>query len=330
MPDNPDLFVSLVKTTSTPTPSYVFFQQIIGYNNFTSYSIVNQGNGTGLVSLEYATKSLLDTSQTIHVDGQIFYTYNQVNPDLSVGAFYQLSITSTTSTLTQLTNYVAKIGRQDIYFQYRHNSPGYRRIDPSPSNLIDLYLLTNSYATDYTNWVHDTTGTVVEPSSPTTDELSQSYGTLNNSKAVSDTIIFNSAVFKPLFGTNAAPALQATFKIVKNPSVNISDNEIKSRLINAVNTYFAVDNWDFGETFYFSELSSYLHTVLSPNISSIVLVPNNPNAQFGSLYQVNAESNELMISSATVENVEIISAITAAQINATYSGVNTITALGSI
>lgn len=318
VPDNPDLFTGLVDTTSV-LPSLIFFQQNTGYNSFVSYSIVS----AGVINSTYVTLSQIQADETTYTDGQVFYATTDMK-------FYQLSVVDGVYTLTEVTNYVAKIGRQDMYFQYRHNSPGYRRIDPTPNNIIDLYLLTNTYANDYTSWIQDTTGIISEPTPPTTDELTQSYGTLNNSKAVSDTIIFNSASFKPLFGNNAAPALQGTFKVVKNPSVNVSDNDIKSSVINAINTYFAVSNWDFGETFYFSELSAYLHTQLSPNLSSIVLVPSNPNALFGSLYQVNSEANELMISSATVENIEIISAITAAQINASYSGVNTTIALGSI
>jgi hypothetical protein len=35
---------------------------------------------------------------------------------------------------------------------------------------------------------------------------------------------------------------------------------------------------------------------------------------FGNLYQINAEPDEIMVSAATVDNVEIISAITAAQL----------------
>ena len=83
------------------------------------------------------------------------------------------------------------------------------------------------------------------------------------------------------------------------------------------NTYFDISNWDFGETFYFSELAAYLHTTLAPNISSILIVPSSQSSVFGSLLQINAEFNEIIQSAATVDNVEIISAITAAQINQT-------------
>ena len=118
-----------------------------------------------------------------------------------------------------------------------------------------------------------------------------------------------------MFGSKARPELRATFKIVKNPNISITDNDVKSQVISAINTYFDVNNWDFGETFYFSELSAYLHSTLSPNVSSIVIVPSSGTEAFGTLYQINAEPNEIVVSAATVDNVQIISAITAGQLN---------------
>ena len=51
-------------------------------------------------------------------------------------------------------------------------------------------------------------------------------------------------------------SLQATFKVVTNPDVVTNNNDIKSRVIEAINIYFNLDNWEFGESFYFSELSN--------------------------------------------------------------------------
>jgi hypothetical protein len=219
---------------------------------------------------------------------------------------------------------VAEIGRQDLYFQYRHGSPNDRRIDPSPNNIMDLYILTKQYSTDYLAWIQDTTGTVTEPTPPTNDQLQSEYGSgsngLQNFKALSDTIVYNPGRYKPLFGAKADPSLQATFKIVKNPSVNVSDNDIVSATLSALNTFFDTANWNFGDTFYFSELSTYLHNQLAPNVASIIIVPSSTNQAFGSLLQINSNLNEIMISAATADNIQIISAITAAQINQTLAG----------
>jgi hypothetical protein len=205
--------------------------------------------------------------------------------------------------------------RSDLYFQYKHNSPSRNRIDPAPVNLIDLYVLTADYATSYINWLRDLTGTLTEPAPPSSSSLSIAYSNLDNFKTVGDSLIFNPARFKPLFGAKANPNLQARFQVVKNPAVSITDNEVKSQVIAAINTYFDVSNWDFGDTFYFSELAAYLHTTLAPNIASILIVPANDALVFGNYFQINAEPWEIITSAATVDNIDIISAVTAAQLN---------------
>jgi hypothetical protein len=44
-------------------------------------------------------------------------------------------------------------------------------------------------------------------------------------------------------------------------------------------------------------------------------VPASETEAFGRLFQINAEYNEIIVSAATVDNVQIISSITAAQLN---------------
>ena len=174
-----------------------------------------------------------------------------------------------------------------------------------------MYVLTTEYENAYRLWLADTTGILVEPQAPTDLELYNRYSDLENYKSVSDTIVVQSAKFKPLFGSKAVTDLQATFKVVKNPSLSITDADIKASVVAAINSYFSSDNWDFGDTFYFSELAAYLHKTLVPNIASIVIVSKNLARSFGNLYQVNAEPNELIVSAATVDDVEIVTAIAA-------------------
>ena len=76
-----------------------------------------------------------------------------------------------------------------------------------------------------------------------------------------------------------------------------------------INDYFALDNWDFGDTFYFSELSGYLHSKLGSDLSSIVLVPTSQNSKFGDLYEIRSQPDEILISAATVENIQIVSGV---------------------
>jgi hypothetical protein len=53
-----------------------------------------------------------------------------------------------------------------------------------------------------------------------------------------------------------------------------------------------------------------------------MIVPSDANVSFGNLYQINTEPYEIIASAATVENVEIISAVTANQLNLTASTLN--------
>jgi hypothetical protein len=62
---------------------------------------------------------------------------------------------------------------------------------------------------------------------------------------------------------------------------------------------------------------------MTPDIVSIVIVPNEQSLSFGSLYEIKSESNEIFISSATVENIEIIDAITASRLKATGNVITT-------
>ena len=187
-----------------------------------------------------------------------------------------------------------------------------------------MYILTKEYEDSYRAWIVDTSNKVSEPTRPDSEALKILFSDLENYKSVSDAIIYNSARFKPLFGNKARPELQATFKVVKNPNINLSDSEIRSQVLAFINNFFAVGNWDFGETFYFTELATYIQQALAPNISSIIIVPNSTTQTYGSLQQISSAPNEILISAATVENIEVITAITAAQLNLQNSSVNTI------
>jgi hypothetical protein len=303
IPDNPEIFETLVNPDVNMHHKLVYFRNVQSYNNFIRQEPVQE-----LVIADYDTLQTANLNIARHAPGQLLYIPSD-------NQFYQLVISTTGGTeWTPITGYTARTGRADLYFQYRHNSPNNRRIDPSPSNIIDIYILTKQYAADYLAWIQDNTHQLTEPVAPSSETLRTQYSLLENYKMVSNSLIYNTVKFKPIFGAKAATELQATFKVVKNPNIIVSDNDIKSSVIAAINDYFNLDNWDFGETFYFSELSAYLHQTLAPNIASIIIVPVSSASPFGSLMQINVDYNEIVVSSATVDNVQIISSITAAQI----------------
>lgn len=301
---NPDFFTEVTGYTngSTNTQYYVFIKSVTDANQLLNNELVP----TSEVAYAYATLSQIEVVKYEYPVGQIFYAYEENN-------FYQTANDASVENIliiNQLTNYAALIGRQGIYFQYKHNSSNTTRIDPATTNIIDLYLVTQTYYTQYQNWLKDSTGTVLEPVAPTMDELSQSYSKVNDYKMLSDSVIFNSVKFKPLFGSKAEPKLRATLKVIKSSLTTASDSEIRSSVLTNMNTYFSIDNWSFGDTFYFSELSAYLHSQIGDLISSVVLVPNDPSLTFGDLYEIRCAPFEVFVNGAQAADVVVIAALT--------------------
>jgi hypothetical protein len=200
--------------------------------------------------------------------------------------------------------------RLPLYFKWAHYSPLDQRVDPSPTNIIDMVVITDSFYRDMLIWKNSNGSISAMPEAPTTEELRIQFQSLDQYKMVSDSMIWNSGSFKILFGTQASSELQATIKVVKAPSTSISDNEVKTKVIQAIDVYFDIRNWDFGEKFFWSELSAFIHQQLSRIISSVVIVPTNANSQFGNLFEIIASPTELFMSTATVNNVQIVANLT--------------------
>ena len=297
---DPDFFTRLVGTD----PSWVFFRLINDVQLLTRQQLLPQGT----VITACATRSQILTVLYEYPAGTVFYATGE-------SLFYQSrTVAGTQPPVLELTDvsaeYLVRTGRGALYFQYRHNSGLTTRIDPGTTNIIDLYLVTQTYYTEYQNWINDSTGTIPEPAKPTVAELEQMYSRVNDFKMMSDSVILNSVTFKPLFGTKAAPALQGRIKVIKSVGTTASDSQIRSSVLAALNSYFTLDKWDFGDTFYFSELTAYLHVQLAGLISSVVLVPNDPNQTFGDLYEIRSQPNEIFVNGATITDIIVISALT--------------------
>ena len=321
VPDDPDIFDMVVGD------NLVFFEKDTSDISFINYTALE----SDAVNTDYAVSSDILPDINLYVVGQLFFTTNSQDP--TGNKFYKIVVNAGGGrelqdvTLDQNGFYQYKFynGRRDLYFQYRHNALNSRRIDPSPSNLIDLYILTKGYETDYRIWASNASANGQdEPQRPTSEELKLQFSTLEDYKSVSDALIFNSAKFKPLFGPKASPELQATFKVIKNAGINLSDSEIRTQVLKYINNFFTSGNWDFGDTFYFTELATYIQQSMAPNISSIIIVPNSTGQIYGSLQQIGSEANEILISVATIDNIEIISGITSTKLGANSNAVNTI------
>ena len=309
--DNPDSFEDVVGEDALPR--FLFFVETTDTSGTKSYDLIDNINDTILIRQTEATLNPAD-----YDNGQLIYFYDSLEDRVK-------KVDSNSNTLILQTQYTANRGRDKLKFQYLHNAASDRRIDPSSSNIIDLYILTRAYDTDYRNWLAGAIS--VEPAGLDHDELRDSFGAgLSAIKSISDELAYHSVKYKVLFGAKADIKLQAQFKIVKNPNKAVNDNDIKVRIINAINDFFDVNNWDFGDRFYLSELTTYILNVTAPDISNLVIVPRQTTQVFGSLFEIQSAADEIFVSGATVDDVEIVTAITASEIRATTSSVVNTTA----
>jgi hypothetical protein len=193
-------------------------------------------------------------------------------------------------------------------FMWQHFTPMHNMIDPSTTNINDMFILTNGYYTAVQNYINGNLS--FEPEPPSSVELRTSYGSLLKAKMISDTVVLHSGKIKLLFGSKAQQKLRAKFRVVKSPTSSFSDERIKQEILSVINSYFDIKNWDFGQKFYATELIGLIHQRLSTHILSVVLVPMDPNSNFGSLFTIDSGFDEILQSAATITDIEMISDIT--------------------
>jgi hypothetical protein len=308
--DNPESFEILVGPDSNL--QYLFFEEIVDDTGSTIYTLVDNSNDLILVRQTEGSINITDFT-----DGQLIYFYDSAENRVK-------QVNKTTNTLDLKSNYKANIGRRNLKFQYIHNAGVDRRIDPSVSNIIDIYLLTRSYDTSFRNYLAGAVST--EPEAPSSDGLRVNFGSkLNSIKSISDEIIYHPVKYKILFGSKADEKLQAQIKVVKNPNKAVNDNDLKVRIINAINTFFDINNWDFGDKFYLSEMTTYVLNSVSPDVSNMVILPTQTTQAFGSLFEIQSKPNEIFVSGATVDDIRIVSTISAAEVRATTNQIVTTT-----
>ncbi len=318
--DNPEEFEQLAGVDQDL--NFLYFKSSIDEYGTEKFDLVDNSSDA-IISIE--KESLVDLTDTVtYPNNQLVYFYDADENVVKKVIRSTDSTGKTTAILETQTDYKAHIGRRDLKFQYLHNASVDRRIDPSVSNIIDLYLITRSY--DESFRIYLAGGLSTEPEAPTTESLRVTFGSnLSAIKSISDEIIYHPVRYKILFGSKADEKLQATFKVVKNPNRLINDNDLKVRIISAINTFFDISNWDFGDRFYMSEMITYILNSVAPDCSNLVIVPKQNTQVFGSLFEVQSRPDEILISGATVDDIEIVTAITAAEINASIQSVITTT-----
>lgn len=206
--------------------------------------------------------------------------------------------------------FVVREGVNNLIYQWKHFAPSSHRIDPAISNIIDIFVLTREYNDAMISWRNAGADLATMPKAPGELALRNTFSGLEEYKMFSDEIIWRPVKFKLLFGQSASAAYQAKFKVVTLSGTSMSDGEIKSKIIESIRNFFEVSNWDFGETFYFSELGAYIHRQLSTAISSVEIVPVLGDSYFGNLREIRANPDELFFATAQVGDIDIITSNT--------------------
>ena len=306
--DDPELFLNIVAPTVNPLTKYIVQEKYAISTGQEDYQYVSNANNIVIILASQSDVGAL----TQYTDGQYFYF-------IDIGVVKKLTLS--TALLSPTLDYKVFIGRDNLKFQYTHSADYNSRIDPGASNIIDIFVLTKNYDIIYRQWLAG--ADITQPLPPSSAELYSTISpSLNTIKSISDEVVYHPVSYKVLFGITAAPELQATFKITKTPGQVISDNDVKARVITSINQFFALENWDFGDTFYFTELSTYVMNTLAPDIANFVIVPRQSGLNFGSLFEIKSPGNQLFINGATVNDIEIISGITSSNIKS-VSGTST-------
>jgi len=296
-PDNPEAFNDIIGSGE-----WIFHKRVKDIYGYNSYALTE-----GIKAIQ------LGDPLPVLTPGEVIYVYNEGERS---GTFYRMLMSVNAvpvfgrnreiSPLDDQTEYTANKGRRNLKFQWRHYATADHRIDPAISNIIDIFILTREYDSLMKTWYKNGSNINLLPKPTSELQLRNTYATLEEYKMFSDQISWRPVKYKLLFGKTAASELQAKFKVIKQPSAIISDGEIKSKLITAVQKFFDVNNWEFGETFYFTELAAYIHKQLVNEISSVVIVPLKESQSFGELFEVRCNPDELFFPTANVNDVEII------------------------
>jgi hypothetical protein len=294
--DDPQAFDRLVKMTDL-----VFWQLVIedGYESWRPVTVKATFNQLNQVPAA--------PTVTGFVAGDVIYVITQ-------NMFLKYQSGNTVTWMDVSTQYKARTGRGNLNYCWQHYASRERRIDPAVQNVIDMFVLTNSYDQNMRNWVSKGRAQDVQPQPPTPEDLRQTFQEFNRYKMMTDHMVWHPVTYKLLFGAQAEPELRAIFKVVRVPGVSITDSEIRSRVIQAVDAYFDIANWDFGQSFYFTELAAFIHQQMVTLLSSVVIVPTLSNSQFGDLFEIKCAPDQLFLSAARVTDVQVVNNLTAAEL----------------
>lgn len=292
--DDPSLFLNIVAPTVDSLTKYIVQKKYLITEGQEDYRYVANDTANGPVVI-FPTETGGGYTEGLYyyfIDKDVVKYYDGINLNPSL-------------------DYKVYVGRDGLRFQYTHSADYDSRIDPGSSNIVDMYVLTTTYDTLFRQWVSNGTSANLKPLPPGTSELTTLLSpNLNLIKSISDEIIYHPVGYILLFGSAADAKLQATFNVIQSSSSTASHAAITAKILASINQFFALENWNFGDTFYFTELSTYVLTQLTPDITSFVIVPKQANQYFGSLFEISCPSDSIFISCAQATDISIVSGLT--------------------
>lgn len=321
IPDNPETFINLTLATApanllfwlmyTATDNNEYFAPLSGVIVFENATVRNNHTGTsGIVYFLLSDSTFWIWDVTITAANKwsqaASSSFKVANGRGGNGPVQYIAGSGTTTYQPAYFN-----------FQWKHYAVSDHRIDPSPTNVVDIFVLDTSYDSQTRQWIANGSPIDSIPVSPTELDLSIEFAEFEQFKMFADEIVWRPVKYKFLFGVGADAELRAQFKVIPLPNTTLSSGEVQSQVIKAVNAFFATGNFDFGETFYYTELSAFIHKGLANIIGSVVIVPMAADAVFGDLFEIHCNSDEIFISTAQVSDVVIITSNTASNLRIT-------------
>jgi len=310
VPNDPDEYNHVVNPSSNP-------QLLLFWVSITSSDGYQYWQPIEIPLTQIFQDVSLVPSITITVNGQTI-----VNPYWTIGKIvyvinqqimykYQSISSGVIGSLVNVTsNYKVRIGRNNLSFTWVHYAPTDQRINPAVTNVIDMYVLTASYNQNLRNWIATNGSLSTIPLPETSAQLAATLSNLDQYAMMTDQMVWHPVSYLLLFGQQAAPELQANFLVVPVPGTIYTNNQIQSLVVQAINQYFALVNWDFGDSFFFTEMAAYIHQNLATIVGSIVMRPISAQAVFGNLFEIQCNPDQIPISCATVNNVQIVQSLT--------------------
>ncbi len=263
-------------------------------------------NVTGISNIIKLTGSVFNNSLVyISVNDYVYFARITQDDNWTVAPNNPDTISSyLVETQTNLGLWKREIGRSDLNFAWYHFTPQYHLIDPAASNIVDMFIIQKGYYLALKHWLQDPLAS--QPTAPTPLDLRLAYNYLIDNKMISDTVVLHPGKIKLLFGSKSLPQLQANFVAVRSSDTSMTDNEIKTAIVTAIRNFFDITTWEFGESFYFTELSAAIHAALPIELSTIILVPVSGTNYFGDLFQIQAREDEVFYPDITVDNISLV------------------------